>query len=140
MLYLGHFSFSAAPTDEEPAAHGVFTCAAEAADIDAALDKLRGLVVRLKEEDDTLVGVTEVYLDSCVEVRTLPEAGLMSYWVSWPHEETASISTGLRWAGEDEAVGYSILPDDEHEHDESCDHEHDDETEFEVEPFVEFDE
>ncbi len=139
MLYLGHFSFSAAPTDEDPAAHGVFTCVAEAAGVDAALDKLRALIVRLKEEDDTLVGVTEVYLDSCVEVRTMPEAGMMSYWISWPHEETASISTGLRWAGDDEAVGYSILPDDEHEHDESCDH-GDEGDEFEVEPFVEFEE
>jgi hypothetical protein len=144
MLYVGHFSFTTAPTDEDGPSHGVFTIAAEAGDVNAALEKLRALVVRLKEEDDTLDDVTEVYLDSCVEVRSLPDAGLMTYWIKWPHEETSSISTGLRWAEGDEAVGYSVLPDDEdedeHVHDEACDHEHDDETEFEVEPFVEFDE
>ncbi len=140
MLYVGHFSFSAAPAEGDEPSHGVFTCVAEADDVDVALEKLRTLVVRLKEEDDTLTGVTEVYLDSCVEVRSLPEAGLMTYWITWPHEETSSISTGLRWAEDGEAVGYSVLPDDEHVHDESCDHEHDDETEFEVEPFVEFEE
>jgi hypothetical protein len=58
---------------------------------------------------------------------------MMSYWMSWPHEEEASISTGLRWAGEDEAVGYVVHPDDGHEHD-------DEDDEFEVQPFVEFEE
>jgi hypothetical protein len=91
-----------------------------------------------------------VYLDSCVEVRTMPAAGMMTYWISWPHEETTSISTGLRWAGEDEAVGYSIVPDAEdeeaeagHTHDHDHDHAHEDAEDeeddgWEVEPFVEF--
>jgi hypothetical protein len=145
MLYLGHFSFTTAPTDEDGPSHGVFTCCADAEGVDAALEKLRALVLRLKEEDDTLDDVSEVYLDSCVEVRTMPEAGMMSYWIKWPHEETSSISTGLRWAGDDEAVGYSVLPDDDdHDHGEDhADHVHgddeaDDDEGYEVEPFVEF--
>ena len=143
MLYVGHFSFTTAPTDEDAPAHGVFTCVAEADDVDAALETLRTLIVRLKEEDDTLDDVTEVYLDSCVEVRSMPDAGMMTYWIMWPHEETSSISTGLRWAGEDEAVGYGVVPEGEdgHECGEECDHDHDAEEEdgYEVEPFVEFD-
>ena len=142
MLYAGHFSFTTAPTEEDGPSHGVFTCLAEAEDVDAALEKLRALVVRLKEEDDTLDGVSEVFLDSCVEVRSLPQAGLMTYWILWPHEETDSVSTGLRWAETDEAVGYSLLPEGEegHECGEECDHEHDEDADdgYEVEPFVEF--
>jgi hypothetical protein len=144
MVYLGHFSFTTAPTDDEGSSHGVFTCVAEAADVDEALQKFREVIVRLKEEDDTLEGVAEVYIDSCVEVRTMPEAGMMSYWIRWPHEETTSISTGLRWADEDEAVGYSVTPETEDEADETAhDHGHsheDDEDDdgWEVEPFVEF--
>ena len=142
MLYLGHFSFTTAPTDEDGPSHGVFTCIADAEDVDAALEKLHALVLRLKEEDDTLDDVSEVYLDSCVEVRTMPEAGMMSYWIKWPHEETTSLSTGLRLADEDQAVGYSIMPEHDHADDEA-DHEHgeaddDDEDGYEVEPFVEF--
>ena len=140
MLYLGHFSFTTAPTDEDGPSHGVFTCCADADDVDSAIEKLRALVLRLKEDDDALDDVSEVYLDSCVEVRTMPEAGMMSYWIKWPHEETSSISTGLRWAEADEAVGYSILPDhdedaEEHDH---ADDEADDDEGYEVEPFVEF--
>ena len=140
MLYLGHFSFTTAPTDEDGPSHGVFTCCADAEDVDGALEKLRALVLRLKEEDDTLDDVSEVYLDSCVEVRTMPEAGMMSYWIKWPHEETTSISTGLRWAEGDEAVGYSILPDhdEDADADEHDDDEADDDESYEVEPFVEF--
>ena len=157
MLYLGHFSFTTAPTDEDGPAHGVFTCCADAEDVDSAIEKLRSLILRLKEDDDALDGVSEVYLDSCVEVRTMPEDGMMSYWVKWPHEETSSISTGLRWAEEAEAVGYSILPDhdeDTEEHDdgeadpgdadpgdadgEADDDDADDDEGYEVEPFVEF--
>jgi len=140
MLYLGHFSFTAAPTDEDEPAHGVFTCCADADDIDAAIEKLRSLVLRLKEEDDALDGVDEVYLDSCVEIRTMPKDGMMSYWIKWPHEETTSISTGLRWAEGDEAVGYSILPDhdEDADADEHDDDEADDDESYEVEPFVEF--
>jgi len=151
MLYAGHFSFTTSATEEDGPSHGVFTCVAEAEDVETALDKLRALILRLKHEDDTLSGVTEVYLDSCVEVRSLPDDGLMTYWVMWPHEETGSISTGLRWAEDDEAVGYSLLPDEEdgHECGAECDHDHDegstddegDEADegWEVEPFVEFD-
>lgn len=144
MLYVGHFSFTTAPTDEDGPSHGVFTCVAEGDDVDDALEKLRALIVRLKEEDDTLDDVTEVYLDSCVEVRSLPDAGLMTFWIRWPHEETSSISTGIRLAESDEAVGYSLVPDDEdeHQHDETCDHEHDDDDDddegYELGPFVEF--
>ena len=143
MLYAGHFSFTTAETEEDGPSHGVFTCLAEAEDVDAALEKLRALIVRLKEEDDTLDGVTEVYLDSCVEVRSLPEPGLMTYWIMWPHEETSSISTGLRWAEDDEAVGYGMLAESEEAHEcgEECDHDHegDEDDGYEVEPFVEFD-
>ena len=140
MLYLGHFSFTTAPTDEDGPSHGVFTCCADAEDVDAAIEKLRALVLRLKEDDDALDDVSEVYLDSCVEVRTMPEAGMMSYWIKWPHEETTSISTGLRWAEGDEAVGYSILPDhdDDAEENDHADDEEDDDEGYEVEPFVEF--
>jgi hypothetical protein len=144
MLYVGHFSFTAQAEDEETPSHGVFTCVADAADVDAALETLRELVVRLKNEDDVLDGVTQVFLDSCVEVRSMPETGLMTYWVSWPHEETSSISTGLRWAEGDDAVGYAMLPDDDH--DDEADHTHeagdeaegDDDADWEVDPFVEF--
>jgi hypothetical protein len=149
MLYVGHFSFTIDEALDDGPAHGVFSCVAEAGDVDDALEKLRALIVRLKEEDDTLTGVSEVYLDSCVEIRSLPEAGMMTYWISWPHEETTSISTGLRWAGEDEAVGYSVVPDDggeaghahEGEHADGHEHAHEgdeDDDGWEVEPFVEF--
>ncbi len=79
MLFLGHFSFAyesrLASRRKEPW-HGHFTAMAEARNVDAALEKFGALIHDLAEKNDLLDDVEEIYLDSCIEVTTIPRERL----------------------------------------------------------------
>ncbi len=98
MVYLGHFSFeshdSALP--EHPANwRGYFSCMAEAESVDRALDKFDALLRRLARTSTVFSEVEEVYLDSCIEIKSIPRNGFMAYYKETRGECNESISTTL---------------------------------------------
>ena len=132
MLYLGHFSFE--QTEHRgrlPARpwHGYFTCVADADDIDAALAKLERLIRKLHVEAELFQDVTRVYLQACVEIKSVPQQGFLAFYHLVEGEDLGGISTTIRGAGEREAVAFCAGPSDEE----------DLEDEHEVEPFIVFD-
>jgi hypothetical protein len=116
MLYLGHFYFN--ETAQETAlqqrgpAHGYFTCIAEAGDAEAAIDKFKTLLRTLHREGDLFEHVREVYLDACVEIRSIPKQGFLAYFTSRQGEDLGGISTAIRGASEREAVGFDVGTED----------------------------
>ncbi|MCR4426619.1 MAG: hypothetical protein NUW23_10620 [Firmicutes bacterium] len=131
MIYLGHFSFDKEPTTgavEDQSYHGCFTTVAEAENVEEVMEKFEALIRRLHDEDDVFDGVNEVFLDTCVECRAIPQSGFLAHFVEWVGEEVGSISTSIRGATHEEATAYHIQPDDPS----------DDSDGHEVEPFVVF--
>jgi hypothetical protein len=110
MLYISHLTFHTEHADGEPW-HGYFTCVVEGADVETALDKTRNLILRLRAEDDVLEDVDAVFLESCVEVKSVPEAGFITSLQEWDGEADASIVTSVRGAGDDVAVAFGWMPD-----------------------------
>lgn len=128
MLYLGHFSFSfdAKSRGKKPQAwHGYFTAVAEAADANAALKKLEALIRKTAATSELLTDVPEVYLESCVELRSVPRAGLLAHVALQEGESQGSISTTLPDVGRAHARSYHYEPDDTADH-----------SAFEAEPFI----
>jgi hypothetical protein len=114
MLYISHLSFHTIREDDEPW-HGYFTCVVESTDVEAALDKTRSLVLKLRAEEDVLEDVDAVFLESCVEVHAVPEEGFMTSLQEWDGEADSSIVTSVRGAGDEHAVAYGWMPDENEE-------------------------
>lgn len=117
MVYVGHFSFMQEPRygDQEVdgrAYHGYFTTIVEAEDIDYALEKFKVLLEKLKDEKDVFEGINEVYLDICIECKTIPESGFLAHFMEWEGRDRGSISTGIRGATDQQVNAYSYSPDD----------------------------
>jgi hypothetical protein len=98
MVYLGHFSFeshdSALP--KRPANwRRYFSCMAEAESVDRALDKFDALLRKLARTSTVFSEVEEVYLDSCIEIKSIPRNGFMAYYKETRSECNESISTAL---------------------------------------------
>lgn len=131
MLYLGHFSFEQTERKRrEPAQvrHGYFTCVAEADDIDGALAKLERLIRKLHEESELFEDAAQIYLQACVEIRSVPQGGFLAFYNMREGEDLGGISTAIREATESEAVAFSAdAADDE-----------DGEELHEMKPFVVF--
>ena len=128
MLYLGHFSFSfdaKARGKKAQAWHGYFTAVAEAPDANAALQKLDALIRKTAATSELLSDVPEIYLESCVELRSVPRAGFVAHLALQEGESMGSISTTLPDVGRAQARSYHYEPDD------SVDH-----STFEAEPFI----
>lgn len=130
MLYIGHFDFLEDESENGPR-HGYFTCVAEADNIEAALEKFRALLLSLRKEGDLFDGLSEVFLDSCVEVSSIPEAGFLAHYVSILGERRASISTSVCGASQDQCSAYAFgAPEEDEEEEGEC----------QVEPFITFEE
>jgi len=127
MMYLGHFSFFGDP-DIEGAASGFFSCVAEAETADAALDKFADLIEKLKETEDLFEDTLDIFLDSCTEIRDMPEAGFLDFYVAVDPEPQGTITTAVRGATPEQATAFYIGSDDETENE-------DDES---TEPFISF--
>ena len=128
MFYLGHFSFaftSRARREKPQAWHGHFTAVAEAADIQGALKKLEALVIGTAQTSELLGDVSEIFLESCVELKSVPRAGFVAHLAIEEGESVASISTTLPVVNRKHATSYHLGPDTEEGDDE-----------FEPEPFV----
>lgn len=116
MLFLGHFSFaydSRLASRRAQPWHGHFTALAEAADVDAALEKFAGLVEAFAQDNDLLQDVEEIYLDSCIEVKKLPRAGFIGHVSLQEGYSPGGISTTLPGTPEKNAVSYTLEPESE---------------------------
>jgi len=118
MLYLGHFSFSQDMARQDPKEvkpwHGYLTTVAEAPDADAAIRKFRRLLRKLGGTE-MLEGVREIYLDACVEIRTVPARGFLAHYSSHAGEDLGGISTSVVGVKESEATVFDLGDDDSEE-------------------------
>jgi hypothetical protein len=80
--------------------HGYFTCVAEADEVEAALKKFKAPVRKLRDRSDTFSGVERIYLDSCLEIHSVPRGGFLAHFSLREGEEVGGISTALRGATE----------------------------------------
>lgn len=116
MLFLGHFSFSydsrLASRRAKPW-HGNFTAVAEARNVDAALEKFASLIHELAEKNDLLTDVEEIYLDSCIEVSSIPRAGFIGQVNLQEGDSPGGVSTTLPRTAEKNAVSYHLEPESE---------------------------
>ena len=129
MLYLGHFSFSFEPKARQKNAqawHGYFTAVTEAADATTALRKLEALIRKTAESSDLFSDVADIYLESCVELRSTPRAGFLAHLALEEGQTRGSISTTLPGVSRRHARSYHYEPDTV-----------DDDGAFEAEPFIE---
>ncbi len=108
MTYVGHFSFS---SDDGAPWHALFTCVVDAADVDAAVGKFKRLIRNVARRGDVFDGVSEIYLDSCIELRSLPKSGLLTYVTIRDGEDIGGISATLLGATSRSAVAYSWGPE-----------------------------
>lgn len=114
MLYLGHFSFamtSKARGHKPQPWHGYFTAAAEAPDIEGALKKLEALVLEAAQTSELLRDVSEIFLESCVELKSMPRTGFVAHVALEQGESVASISTTLPVVDRKYATSYHFEPD-----------------------------
>ena len=101
--------------------HGYCTLVTHAEDIDKAVDKFRTLLLSLKEDKSDhglFTDVQEVYMSSCVEVRSMPNEGFLSGYTCYRADEKvfSSISTAVRGAKDDECSVYDWRNDDDEEY------------------------
>lgn len=118
MLFLGHFSFtyeSRLGSRRAMPWHGSFTTLAEARNVDAALEKFAALIQAMAKDNDLFDDVEEIYLDSCVEVRSIPRAGLIGHVNLQEGDSPGGISTTLPGTSERQAVSYHLEPESEEE-------------------------
>jgi len=128
MQYLAHFSFGLTSKERghKPQAwHGYFTAVAEAPDIEGALKKLEALVVETVQTSELLRDVSEIFLESCVELKSMPRAGFVAHVALEQGESLASISTTLPVVNRKYATSYHFEPDTMEGHEG-----------FDAEPFV----
>ena len=111
MLYLGHFSFSfeSKPRRRKPQAwHGYFSAVAEAPDATVALQRLETLIRKTAESSDLFSDVSDVYLESCVELRSTPRTGFVAHLALQEGESMGSISTTLPGVSRAHARSYHL--------------------------------
>jgi hypothetical protein len=97
MLYVGHFSFSfqsRASRQKSQAWHGYFTAVAEAPNVAGALEKFE-VIVRKSAASELFRDVSEIFLESCVELKSVPRIGFLAHVALEEGESLGSISTTL---------------------------------------------
>jgi hypothetical protein len=128
MLYIGHFSFSFESRGRGQATqpwHGYFTAVAEAPNVSSALKKLEALVRTSAESSELFTDVRDVYLESCVEVKSVPRGGFLAYVALEEGESLSTISMSLPDVKRESASSYHLEPEIV-----------DDDGGFDAEPFV----
>ncbi|MGC4080914.1 MAG: hypothetical protein QM736_02030 [Vicinamibacterales bacterium] len=128
MLYIGHFSFAFDSKERRKPAqpwHGYFTAVVEARDANAALKKLDAVVRRTTDESDLFADVSEIFLESCVEVKSVPKAGFLAHVALEEGESLGSISTTLPAVNRKYATSYHVEPETL-----------DEDGSFDAEPFI----
>ena len=96
MLYAGQFSFdvlSHVPSMSD-FDRGFFTALVEAETLEEATEKFRELI-RSVDDSEAFEGVGDIYLDVGIEVRQLPEEGVVTYIEFHEAGGGSSLSTAL---------------------------------------------
>jgi hypothetical protein len=93
----------------------------QAPDAANAVDRLRAMLHRVKADDEgPLANVRRIYLDSCTQMVSVPQGGLVTY-LRFNDPTGGSMDVANVNAGNDDAVGAFSPPDSD-----------------ELEPFIEF--
>src|SRR6266566_3394442 len=98
MVYLGHFSFESHDStlpERPPNWRGYFSCMAEAESVDRALNKFDALLRRLARTSTVFSEVEEVYLDSCIEIKSIPRNGFLAFYKESRGEWNETLSSSL---------------------------------------------
>jgi hypothetical protein len=132
MLYVGHFSFNGSgrfPDQGDEPEHGTFTTLVEAESIEAATARFEELLSHAKRTDDLFRSVTEVYLDACAELKSIPVGGVISHFEAVLGDPAPSMSVPLPGVDAEVGQAFSIqqVEDDD-----------DDEAEEDRQPFLIF--
>ncbi|MFN7965360.1 MAG: hypothetical protein U0V87_06720 [Acidobacteriota bacterium] len=109
MLYIGHFSFNGSgrfPELGDEPEHGHFTTMVEAESIEQATEKFESLIMKTRHDGDLFSSVSEVYLDSCSELKRIPPEGVISHFEAILGEAAPAMSVPL--PGVDETVGQAF--------------------------------
>jgi hypothetical protein len=123
MLYMGFFSFEGF---ENKPNHGYFTCVVHADDVETSLSRFRHLLEKMQKADDTLAGVTNVYLDTVIEVKQVPAEGFLAHMITREGKLDDSISVVLPHVEDTSAQAFTMAPEETEAADE------------EIEPFMSF--
>ena|SRR5207249_6182535 len=100
MIYLGHFSCRSDKSAPQAANwHGYFTYVAEAESVEDALRKIQAQLRRLARTTSIFSDVEEVYLDSCIEIKSIRKTGFLAYYKEMRGECNEAISTSLLGVG-----------------------------------------
>jgi hypothetical protein len=116
MLYLAQFSFSGKHTEEPLAGQevsGHFNCLVEAEDVEEADRRLRALLRETKRKHEILDGATIVYLDSLIEVKSVPKKGMLTFFAEYFQEMPDTIFAAVPHTGPHYCVGYSFGESDD---------------------------
>ena len=126
MLYVGHFSFSFQSRSRKKSQpwHGYFTAVAEAPNVAGALKKFE-VIVRKSAASELFRDMSEIFLESCVELKSVPRAGFLAHVAFEEGESLGSISTTLPGVDRKHASSYHFEPDAA-----------DEDGGFDAEPFV----
>jgi hypothetical protein len=101
MIYIGHFSFKCPDRGREAdGCHGYFTVIVEAESVDRAENKFQHLLRRLHKTSTVFDELKSVYLDSCIEIRSMPKNGFVAYFNEIRGESLGEISTELIGVGD----------------------------------------
>jgi hypothetical protein len=103
MLYVGHFSFDELRGDGPR--HGYFTMLARAESAEAVLEKFRGRIRHLKDNDTLFDPVRAIYVEDVVEIREFPADPVITRFQSSEGEFPRSRSQPLPAA---EPAGVSV--------------------------------
>jgi hypothetical protein len=118
MLFLAHCSFH--EKGDEPY-HGYFTYLVKAPDPEAARERLREMILAVRESDDLFDGDVEIYLDDLIAARRLPRRGVIGRVQSFrgdrPNSVYASLPFGARGVWVADRKGLPDDADDEGEKD-----------------------
>lgn len=119
MLYLGHFSFayeSRLGSKRLEPWHGHLTAAAEARTVPEALQKFSALLEKMAADGhEVFDDVQEVFLESCVEVKTMPRAGFVAHVELVQGSSDVGITATLPGLAERYAASYHLEPESEDE-------------------------
>ncbi len=80
MDYIGMFEFDEKEKDDVK--HATFMLLVKANDAEDAVGKFKDAIRSLKKSHDTLANARKVYVSRIIQVKSFPEAPLMTYWES----------------------------------------------------------
>ena len=98
MTYLAHFSYESRVDPQTRIMsdwHGYFTCVTEAEFLDQALKIFEALLRRLAHSTSVFSDVEEVFLESCIEIKSVHRKGLLTFFKEMRGMSEGAISASL---------------------------------------------